>query len=115
MAWETVVYYKTIIQDLLSPHARSPTLPSASIISNGSAALAIQVMLRCYGLPALKVLVDQRTDLRVIEKLSRAGCEVFVYDLSERELDSADVLHLTENTEGFDVTARNLIDPTRRT
>ncbi len=115
MAWEIVVYYKSIIQDLLSPHAKPLSLPSASIISNGSAALAIQVMLRCYGLPALKVLVDQRTDRRITRKLARAGCEVFSYDLSKKELGSAEVLQLTENIDGFDFTARNLVDPTRRT
>lgn len=116
MAWEIVVYYKTIIEDMLSPHAKpTASLPSASIISNGSAALAIQVMLRCYGLPALKVLVDQSTDRGVIETLTRAGCEVFTYDLSNRELDSADVLELTKNENGFDVTSRKLVDPTRRT
>lgn len=115
MAWEIVVYYKSIIQDLLSPHARSTALPAPSIISNGSAALAIQVMLRCFGLPSLKALIDQRTDRRIVRKLVDVGCEVYVHDLGERELDSTDVLELTENKGGFDVTARNLVDPSRRT
>lgn len=116
MAWEIVVYYKTIIEDLMAPHAKNTLeLPSASIISNGSAAVAIQLMLRCYGLPALKVLVDHRTEERITEKLLSIGCEVFEHDLSERVLDSPDVLELTENLDGFDVTARNLVDPTRRT
>jgi threonine dehydratase len=115
MAWEIVVYYKSIIQDLLSPHAKSLTLPSPSIISNGSAAMAIQVMLRCFDLPRLKVLIDERTDQRIVRKLERAGCEVFSFDLSKRELASSEVLQLTENEDGFDVTARSLVDPTRRT
>jgi hypothetical protein len=116
MAWEIVVYYKSIIQDLLAPHHPKPlSLPSASIISNGSAALAIQVMLRCYGLPPLKVLVDALTDPRIVRKLEGTGCEVYPYDLSDRELDSVEVLRLTDNEDGFDVTARNLVDPTRRT
>ena len=115
MAWEIIVYYKALIQDILAPHSRSLSLPSASIISNGSAAVAIQVMLRCYGLPGLKVLVDEKTDERIVQKLLGVGCEVFEHDLSDRQLESADVLELTENVDGFDVTARNLVDPTRRT
>jgi threonine dehydratase len=115
MAWEIIVYYKSLIQDLLAPHSKSLALPAASIISNGSAAMAIQVMLRCYGLPSLKVLVDEKTDERIVQRLLAVGCEVFDHDLSDRELDSGDVLELTENASGFDVTARNLVDPTRRT
>jgi hypothetical protein len=115
MAWEIVVHYKKIIQDLLEPSSSRPTIPTASIISNGSAALAIQVMLRCYGLPDLKVLVDLRTDKQIVQKLRKAGCEVFIHDLSERELDSNDVLEVTENEDGLDFTSRNLVDPNRRT
>jgi hypothetical protein len=115
MAWEIIVHYKKIIQDLLEPASSRPTIPRASIISNGSAALAIQVMLRCYGLPELKVLVDLQTDKQIVQKLRKAGCEVFIHDLSERELDSKDVLEITENEDGLDFTSRNLVDPNRRT
>ena len=115
MAWEIVVHYKMIIEDLLEPSSSRPTIPTASIISNGSAAYAIQVMLRCYGLPDLKVLVDQRTDKAIVQKLRRAGCSVFIHDLSEKELKPEDVLELTENRDGLDFTSRDLVDPNRRT
>lgn len=115
MAWEIVVHYKQIIEDLLEPSSSKPTIPRASIISNGSAALAIQMMLRCYGLPSLKVLVDLQTNRRIVQKLQKAGCDVFIHDLSERELDSTDVLEITENEGGLDFTSRNLVDPNRRT
>ncbi len=115
MAWEVVVYYKMIIQDLMEPHAKSVAIPAASIISSGSAALAIQVMLRCFDLPSLRVLVDQRTDRRILRKLRRVGCDIYMCDLHKKELDSAAVLQLTENETGFDLTARSLIDPNRRT
>lgn len=115
MAWEIVVHYKKIIEDLLEPSSSRPTIPTASIISNGSAAYAIQVMMRCYGLPDLKVLVDQRTDKAIVQKLRRAGCSVFIHDLSEKELKPEDVLELTENADGLDFTSRDLVDPNRRT
>jgi hypothetical protein len=115
MAWEIVVFYKDIIQDLLDPRSRTVDLPRASIISNGSAAMAIQVMLRCYDLPPLKVLIDENKELVPLEDtLRRVGCEVYKVDLTEKELDSSDVLALTNNADGFDLTARNLVDPNRR-
>jgi hypothetical protein len=116
MAWEIVVYYKKLIQDRLTPHSRKPPeLPAPSIISNGSAAVAIQTMLRCFALPSLKVLVDHSLDEPIKHRLRLIGCEVFEHDLSEAELDSTDVLRLTKNEGGFDVTARDLIDPNTRT
>jgi cysteine synthase len=114
MAWEIVVHYKKTIEDLLDGSSEHPVIPRASIISNGSAALAIQVMLRCYGLPDLKVLVDRTTDRRVVRRLRHAGCEVEIHDRSSRELESRDVQDLTENPDGFDFTARSIVDPTRR-
>jgi len=115
MAWEIVVYYKDLIEDVLDPNSKATVLPSASIISNGSAAIAIQVMLRCYGLPPLKVLIDRRTRPAIVDRLESAGCEVYKEDLSPRLLDSEDVLQLTDNKSGFDVTSRKLVDPNRRT
>jgi hypothetical protein len=116
MAWEIVVFYKDLIQDLLDPRSKTTHLPTASIISNGSAAMAIQVMLRCYGLPPLKVLIDEDPALESVEAtLRRIGCEVYKAPLAAKELDSADVLDLTANPDGFDLTARNLVDPNRRT
>jgi hypothetical protein len=115
MAWEIVVYYKDLIEEVLDPNSKASLLPAASIISNGSAAIAIQVMLRCYGLPPLKVLVDRRTRAAIIDRLESAGCEVYREDLSRKLLDSEDVLRLTDNEDGFDVTSRKLVDPNRRT
>lgn len=115
MAWEIVVYYKDLIEEVLDPNSKASVLPSASIISNGSAAIAIQVMLRCYGLPPLKVLIDRRTRTAIIDRLESAGCEVYKEDLSRKLLDSEDVLRLTDNENGFDVTSRKLVDPNRRT
>ncbi|HEY2715866.1 MAG TPA: PLP-dependent lyase/thiolase [Solirubrobacterales bacterium] len=115
MAWEIVVHYKTLLKDLLEPSVSESKIPPASIISNGSAAFAIQIMMRCYGLPDLRVLVDRHTDRRITDKLRRIGCHVVVHDLSERELDTTDVLELTENPGGIDFTARDVADPNRRT
>jgi hypothetical protein len=115
MAWEIIKHYKKLIRDRRRSASISQELPAASIISAGSAALAIQSMLRQFSLPSLHVLYDKkRTDSRVISRLQSIGCSLYPHDLSEKELTSEDVLTLTENSRGFDVTARALLDPSKR-
>lgn len=112
MAWEIVVTYREF---LLSKKAGIiEDLPSLSIISSGSAALAIQTQLKKYGLPNLNVLMDSNTYSRVIEKLEEIGCSVFVEDLSNKKLDWKDILRLTNNEDGFDITSNEAYDPTIR-
>jgi hypothetical protein len=115
MAWEIIKHYKKLIRDRRRSASISQDLPAASIISSGSAALAIQSMLRQFSLPNLHVLYDEkRTDCRVISRLRSIGCRLYPHDLSLKELTSEDVLKLTENSRGFDVTARALLDPGKR-
>ncbi len=104
MAWEIVVSYR----DLLLEKKRSRKkykLPSMSIISSGSAAIAIQSQLRKYELPALKVLVDQKLDPKLIHEMEGIGCEIHTTDLSLRPLNTHDILKLTHNLDGFDITS----------
>jgi hypothetical protein len=115
MAWEIVKHYKKLIRDRKSSASISQELPAASIISSGSAALSIQLMLHQFSLPDLRVLYDQkRTDPRIISRLRSVGCILYPHDLNTRELTSEDVLELTENPRGFDITARTLLDPGKR-
>ncbi len=115
MAWEIIKHYKKLIRDRRSSSSISQELPAASIISAGSAALAIQSMLRQFSLPSLRVLYSEnRTDTRVISRLKSIGCDLYPCDLSLKELTSDDVLSLTDNPNGFDITARALLDPGKR-
>src|SRR3989338_7193826 len=57
MAWEMVVTYRDFLLSKQRGQIKGP-LPQMSIISSGSAAVAIQTMLKKYNLPRLKVLVD---------------------------------------------------------
>lgn len=113
MAWEMVVTYK----QFLAHKARSPwirTLPELSILSSGSAALAIQFRLQEYELPSLRVLMDAHSDQRVVRMLRDMGCRIFRADLSRGVLTWRDILQLTKNPSGFDVTSNTAFDPTLR-
>ena len=113
MAWEIVVSYR----DFLMAKKRGllkTKLPHMSIISSGAAAIAIQNMLNKYKLPFLKVLVDANTDEKIINILQKMGCEVFPTNLSAKPFHWSEILSLTNNKEGFDITSGVALDPTTR-
>ena len=109
MAWEMVVTYKQIL--LAKEQGRLEKLPQMSIISSGSAANAIQNMLRKYDLPNLKVLVDYNLDSKVKNSLEKIGCEIYETDLSKRVLYAKEILQLTNNPGGIDITSDDSLDP----
>lgn len=112
MAWEMIVTYKDF---LLSKKAgKIDRLPTLSILSSGSAALAIQTKLKQYGLPDLHVLTDVQTEPHIIENLRKLGCEVFLENLNNKTFDWKEILRLTNNEEGFDITSNEAYDPTVR-
>ena len=113
MAWEIVVTYR----DFLLAKERGQMkglLPHMSIISSGSAAVAIQTQLRKYGLPNLRVLLDTNVGNEVITALQKVGCEVYQTDLSKRPLQWKEILTLTHNQDGFDITSSEALDPSTR-
>ncbi|MEK6945923.1 MAG: pyridoxal-phosphate dependent enzyme [Nanoarchaeota archaeon] len=113
MAWEIVMAYKEILIAKKEGFHDNP-IPSFSIISAGSAALAIQNQLRKYNLPNLKILTDDETDKKVLNCLKKLGCEIFITNLDERPLTPNDVLSLTNNVNGFDLTSNTGLDPSLR-
>lgn len=113
MAWEIVVTYR----DFLLAKQRGQTtgpLPAMSIISSGSAAIAIQTQLRKYALPNLKVLVDASISPANLSQMEELGCEIYETNLSRKPLHWKDILTLTHNPDGFDITSSEALDPTTR-
>ncbi|MEK6899215.1 MAG: PLP-dependent lyase/thiolase [Nanoarchaeota archaeon] len=113
MAWEIIVTYR----DFLIAKKRGQLqggLPSMSIISSGSAAVAIQSYLRQYGLPNLKVIVDSSIQSFVLNYLKKIGCEIYKADLSKKALNWEDILNITHNPNGFDITSSEALDSTTR-
>ncbi len=113
MAWELVVTYRNFLL-AKKEGLVSGDLPKMSIISSGSAATAIQSQFRKYSLPNLKVLLDENSDSELVRSLKRIGCELYFYDLSKKALDWSDILSLTKNSNGFDITSNEALDPTTR-
>ncbi len=109
MAWEMVVTYKNLL--LAKQAGVTDHLPQMSIISSGSAAVAIQKMLRRYNLPNLKVLVHFELDPEAKQHFENIGCEVYETDLDKRVLFTEDILKLTDNEGGIDITSDEALGP----
>jgi len=114
MAWEMVVSYR----DFLLAKKRGQikgVLPQMSIISFGSAAIAVQTQFKKYKLPNLKVLIDRKfIEPVALETIKKLGCEVYETDLAKRSLSWKEILILTHNQSGFDITSNEALDPTTR-
>lgn len=113
MAWEIVVTYRDFLLAKERGQLRDP-LPVMSIISSGTAAVAIQAQLKKYKLPNLKVLVDKSISSENIANMKELGCEIFKTNLSDKPLNWQEILELTENPSGFDITSGEALDPTTR-
>ncbi len=113
MAWEIIVTYRDFL--LVKKRGQiSGRLPQMSIISSGSAAIAIQTQLNKYKLPNLKVLLDYRTPESIINSLRSLRCEIYKTDLGKKPFHWKEILQLTHNTDGFDITSAEALDPTTR-
>jgi len=113
MAWEIVVTYRDFLLAKKREQIKGP-LPPMSIISSGSAAVAIQTQLKKYNLPNLKVLVDVNTDSNVLKAMKKLGCEIYETNLSKKPFHWKEIVTLTHNPDGFDITSSEALDPTTR-
>ena len=107
MAWEVVVSYKEILKQCLKNNSQ---IPQMSIISSGSAALALQYAFNKYNLPNLKVLFDVNINPRTIQQLKSIGVETYLTDLSIKQLNWQNILELTNNIDGIDITSNKALN-----
>jgi len=112
MAWEMVVTYKQFL--LAKKTGKISFLPQMSIITSGSAGFAIQTQLKKYNLPNLKCLVDIKLNPAIKKALEKIGCEIYEHDLSTQSFHWREILTLTHNPQGIDITSSEALDPTTR-
>ncbi len=111
MAWEVVIKYKSLIESL--KYKNQDSLPQMSIISSGSAAIAIQHLFNLFKIPTrLKVLVDHNLNHNIKDSIKQIGCELYECNLAEKLLTSEEIKSRTDNKNGIDITYREVLDPT---
>lgn len=113
MAWEMVVTYRDFLLAKKEGLIKDK-LPQMSIITSGSAGFAIQSILKEYHLPNLKCLVDHGLSEKVVEILESLGCDIYKTDLSRKPFEWKEILTLTHNPNGLDITSNEALDPTTR-
>jgi enoyl-[acyl-carrier-protein] reductase (NADH) len=104
MAWEIYLWYENEIKKQMNTPGKKISLKSLSLISSGSAAYSVQKVLKNRGLPNLHVLIDRHINKRLIKFLEEQDCKVFPIDLDKKELSSNEILKLTDNIDGVDLT-----------
>lgn len=99
MAWEVLI------------KAKRYQIKEISLISSGSAAVAIQYFFNLFGAnTVLKVLVDRRMKPEIKQALTDMGCKVYETDLSAKPLTGKEIKELTDNHTGIDITYREILD-----
>jgi hypothetical protein len=112
MAWEMVVTYRDILMSKELGNIKK--IPQMSIITSGTAGYTIQKWLKEYNLPNLKCLIDFNLSQGDKNKLEEIGCEVFETDLSKKPFSWKEILEITNNEDGIDITSSEALDPTTR-
>ncbi len=92
-------------------------IPRYSMLTAGNAGMALARSCDSLSLPPPKLLLDKHTDKKIIEALKNANADIYIVDLSsnpftgrpsiEDPLDPYEILSLTNNTYGVDLTSSN--------
>ena len=104
MAWEIYLWYDNEIKKQINTPGGKISLKSLSLISSGSAAYSVQKLLKNRGFPNLRVLIDKNTNKRLIKFLKEKDCKIFPVNLDKKEYSSKEILKLTDNIDGLDLT-----------
>ena len=113
MAWEIYLWYDNEIKKQINTPGQKISLNSLSLISSGSAAYSVQKLLKDRGLPNLRVLMDSNINIKLIEFLEKNDCKVYLQDLDEKEYSSKEILEMTDNEDGLDLTYSPEFDKSR--
>ena len=110
MAWEIVCQYRNFLMAKKMGLVAGP-LPQFSIISSGNAAIALAYFLKKFNLPKPKILIDDDIPRKIRNYLEKQHCEIYVTDLGKKPLTSQEILILTNNPNGIDITSNEGLDP----
>jgi threonine synthase len=119
-AWEITTLYRDLAiamylkktEGTLDGNISSKPVPTFSLITAGNAGLAVANMFKKYNLPPIKLLVDSiRTSKERLETLKKLHADVYMVDLSKKELSPEDIKLLTNNKNGIEITSLMGIEP----
>ncbi|MFC1599938.1 PLP-dependent lyase/thiolase [Patescibacteria group bacterium] len=114
-AWEMACLYRDLaraclLKGLSESEIRQMSVPSLSIITSGNAGRAVAEVFKKYDLPPPRILIGEGTNEAIITELEKLYANIYRAELKS-ELSGKEILRLTNNTEGKDITSDQTIEP----
>jgi cysteine synthase len=85
-----------------------PEIQRLSLLTSGHGGIALAKRFKTHGLPPPKLLLDTHTDPEIIDQLKNQAADIYLVDMNQSQLKREDILQLTNNREGSDLTSDNI-------
>lgn len=96
---------------LLNGNIDSLVVPRLTYVTAGNVGRSVAYMFEKYGLPPIKLLVDQSVPPERLEILKGLYADIYMTDLSKKPLTPADIKRMTNNPNGIDITSVMTLEP----
>jgi threonine dehydratase len=114
-AWELACLYRDLaraclLQGLSPAELKEMRIPPLSILTNGNEGRAVAEVFKKFHLPPPRILVGEDVNGAIIAELEKQYANIYKANLKKR-LTVKDILRLTNNKSGKDITSDQTIEP----
>lgn len=118
-AWELTTLFRDYArglylkkrEGLLNGNIGSLVVPRLTYVTAGNVGRAVSNMFQKYGLPPMKLLVDNSIPPERLKVLKGLHADIYMGDLSRKSLTAEEIKRLTNNVNGIDITSVISIEP----
>jgi len=104
VAWELTTLFRDFAR------TGSTQILRYSILTAGNVGTAISESFRKYGLPPIKMLVDENISANILDSLKKLYADIYSANLSV-QLTPNEIKRLTNNVDGIDITSAMIVEP----
>lgn len=76
-----------------------------SVITSGNMGYSLALLSKELELPPFKLLINSSVDSKIVDRLKRFPVDIYMADLDKFQLSSEQILALTNNSNGYDITS----------
>jgi len=119
-AWELATLYRDYARGLYlkirngslrKAELNKKVIPRFSLITAGNEGRAVAESFKRYNLPAPKIILDKDVAKTRLKELRKLRADIYLVDLSKKELSSEEIRKLSDNENGIDITSAKSIEP----
>ena len=96
---------------MLNGNIGSLVVPRLTYVTAGNVGRAASSMFKKHDLPPMKLLVDSSIPPERLDVLKRFHADIYMTDLSEKQLTTEEIKRLTNNEKGIDITSVMILEP----